>query len=190
MNPPTECPECENGTIQSVTEDYTLRTTDGHVITVPRVELHRCDSCGLLLVPASSSRYISEYEARESEQLTREELHAIFERSDLTQKDFAEALGLGEKTFHRWLKGTQVVSRSMGYYLRAMDRFPEAFDWVKTRGWRKPPHSSPCQPIRHVEARFPALERRTASATRETVNSIQFNPARALVLEAVHLTSN
>lgn len=187
MKTPTECPECENGTIQSVTEDYVLRTSDGNVITVPRVELHRCDACGLLLIPAASSRYISEYEARETEQLTCKELHAIFERSDLTQKDFAEALGLGEKTFHRWLKGTQVVSRSMGYYLRAMDRFPEAFDWVKTRGWRKPERQAPNQT---AESRFPALQRRSINTTMIAFTSLQVNPAKALMLEAVHFTSN
>lgn len=186
----TECPECENGTIQPVIEDYTLRTSDGQVITVPRVELHRCDSCGLLLVPAASSRYISEYEARETEQLTREELHAIFERSDLTQKDFAEALGLGEKTFHRWLKGTQVVSRSMGYYLRAMDRFPEAFDWVKTRGWRTPAPRRVSPPENEVPI-FPALHRRSISPTgTATVVPLRSNPALTLTLEAVRHSSN
>ena len=60
----------------------------------------------------------------------------MLEASGLSQKDFADAIGLGEKTFHRWLKGTQIASRSMGYYLRAMQHFPEAFEWVKKRGWR------------------------------------------------------
>jgi hypothetical protein len=74
--------------------------------------------------------------AEANEQLTKAELLAMLEASRLSQKDFAEAIGLGEKTFHRWLKGTQIASRSMGYYLRAMVRFPEAFEWVKERGWR------------------------------------------------------
>jgi len=190
MKTPYPCDECDSGNVEAVTEDYAIRTPDGNTIIVPGVEMHRCNHCGETLIPAASSRYISEYEARETEQLTREELHAIFERSDLTQKDFAEALGLGEKTFHRWLKGTQVVSRSMGYYLRAMDRFPEAFDWVKTRGWRKPaPRRAATQPT--TEPVFAALHRRTMSTTRATVAvQLQSNPALTLVLEAVHHSSN
>lgn len=190
MKTPYPCDECDSGTVEAVTEDYAIRTPDGNTIVVPGVEMHRCNHCGETLIPAASSRYISEYEARETEQLTCKELHAIFERSDLTQKDFAEALGLGEKTFHRWLKGTQVVSRSMGYYLRAMDRFPEAFDWVKTRGWRKP---APRR-VSHIEEEvpiFPALHRRSASPTgMTTAVPLRTNPASALMLEAVSHSSN
>jgi putative zinc finger/helix-turn-helix YgiT family protein len=188
MKTPYPCDECDSGTVEAVTEDYAIRTPDGNTIVVPGVEMHRCNQCGETLIPAASSRYISEYEARETEQLTREELHAIFERSDLTQKDFAEALGLGEKTFHRWLKGTQVVSRSMGYYLRAMDRFPEAFGWVKTRGWRKPvPRRAAVQVFNPV---FPAIQRRKSSDSLLKSPDLGMNPANALVREAVHFSSN
>lgn len=190
MKTPYPCDECGRGSVETVTEDYSVHTPDGNTIIVPQVEMHRCNQCGETSIPAASSRYISEFQARETEALTREELHAIFERSDLTQKEFAEALGLGEKTFHRWLKGTQVVSRSMGYYLRAMDRFPEAFDWVKSRRWRKPePRRVEAHPT--MESVFAALQRRSLSTTRTTaVVQLQSNPARTLVLEAVHNSSN
>lgn len=134
MKTPYPCPECEKGQMVSVVEDYRVRTSDGNVITVAEVELHRCDSCHETIIPRASGKKIKEAKAEGTEQLKPEELHAFFDRADMTQKDFAEALGLGEKTFHRWLKGTQTVSRSMGYYLRAMDQFPDAFDWVKSRG--------------------------------------------------------
>lgn len=180
MKTPYPCDECDGGTIQTIVEDYQMVTSDGNTVTVPAVTLERCDKCGVTLVPAKSSRYISEYEAQATEQLSKKELHAFFEASDLTQKDYAEALGLGEKTFHRWLKGTQVASRSMGYYLRAMDHFPEVFDWVKNRGWRAPKRV----PVKRAEqpvAIFAALARRST-----IMIEFKENPAQRLMLGAVH----
>lgn len=181
MKTPYPCPECEGGTVQAVVEDYKMVTSDGNTVIVPNVALERCDHCGVTLVPAKSSRYISEYEAQATEQLSKKELHAFFEQSDLTQKDYAEALGLGEKTFHRWLKGTQVVSRSMGYYLRAVDHFPEVFEWVKNRSWRAPKKA----PVRRSAQNAPVF---LALSRRELVSVIQFkeNPAQRLALGVVH----
>lgn len=171
-----------------VVEAYRSRSNDGNIVTIPDVILYRCDQCHETLLPATSLRKISEYEAKELEQLTPAEIHGIFDRSDVTQKEFAEALGLGEKTFHRWLKGTQTVSRSMGYYLRAADHFPEVFTWIKDRKWRRPQRKA-------VGARqvcgvaFPALERRKGSTSGENFLSPGANPARSFVLEVVHHSS-
>lgn len=180
MKTPCPCDECDGGTLHSIIEDYDVLTQDGNKITVPGVKMIRCDKCGETTIPAASSRYISEFQAQATEQLTKKELHTFFEQSDLTQKDYAEALGLGEKTFHRWLKGTQVVSRSMGYYLRAMHHFPEVFEWVKQRDWRTPKRA-PAKRGGQAQPIFAALERRTT-----IMIEFQRNPAQGLVLGAVH----
>ncbi|MEO8616313.1 MAG: type II toxin-antitoxin system MqsA family antitoxin [Luteolibacter sp.] len=189
MKSPAPCSECEHGTMHRVIEAYETRSSDGNVVTVPDVTLYRCDQCGETLIPATSARLISEYKARELEQLIPAELLRIFDLTDLTQKDFAEALGLGEKTFHRWLKGTQTVSRSMGYYLRAMRQFPEVFEWVMVRGWRKPAPARVRALIQTERPVFAALERRSAEQSRIVRLSSGSNPARAFVLEAVHCSS-
>jgi len=181
MKNPIPCPECEEGTLRTSVEDYEVVTSDGNRIVVPQVELSRCDHCGVTLVPAASSRLISEFQAQATEQLTRKELHDFFVRSNLTQKDFAEAFGLGEKTFHRWLKGTQVVSRSMGYYLRAMDRFPEVFEWVHNRGWREVAKLKKTHPS--AKPVFEALSRHMQI---QEVTFIRYNPARRLTEGAIH----
>ena len=72
-----------------------------------------------------------------TERLSQKELEDLQEKSGLDQTEISEVLGLGSKTFHRWLKGTQYPSRSMGYYLRVLAEFPEAFEWLKAKGWRK-----------------------------------------------------
>ncbi len=180
MNTITKCPECETGTLQTVVEDYTVHAQDGNTVVVPKVSKLRCDKCGVTLLPAKSSRYISEFQAQDLEQLNKAELYEYLEASGLNQKDYAEALGLGEKTFHRWLKGTQVVSRSMGYYLRAMDHSPDVFEWVKNRSWR-----APIRRTMKTKVVFAALKLRTAK-TSAGVPQFSGNPAKQFVLETVH----
>lgn len=134
---PEYCFECDDGIYQEVAVDYKATTRDGVEIVVPNVQILRCQSCGEETVPAASVQQISEFIAAVNEQLKAAELYAIMEKYDRNQKEISEICGFGEKTFHRWLKGTQVVSRSMGYYLRVLGKFPEAFAWVEARGWRQ-----------------------------------------------------
>jgi DNA-binding transcriptional regulator YiaG len=187
INAPETCFECDQGRYEVVVQPYTCRGQDGNVVVVPDVTFLRCTHCGEELIPAESDRYISRYVAEANEQLTKAELFAMLEASGLSQKDFAEAIGLGEKTFHRWLKGTQIASRSMGYYLRAMQQFPEAFAWVRERGWRKPAPALVRIPAKEAIASsfFPALDRRSMSGSRELAGT-RINPARMLMLKAVH----
>jgi DNA-binding transcriptional regulator YiaG len=190
INAPETCFECDQGRYEFVVQPYSCRGQDGNVVIVPDVTFLRCTHCGEELIPAESDRYISRYVAEANEQLTKAELYAMLEASGLSQRDFAEAIGLGEKTFHRWLKGTQIASRSMGYYLRAMQRFPEAFEWVKGRGWRSPAPAVVRAPTGEAisPSRFPALERRTHSRP-GTLAGTRLNPARMLMLKAVQHSS-
>lgn len=192
MKMPEHCFECEKGRLVEVVQDYTDVGPDGVSVVVPGVKMLRCTDCGEELIPAESNRYISRYVAESNEQLTKGQLYAMLEASGLSQKDFAEAIGLGEKTFHRWLKGTQIASRSMGYYLRAMERFPDAFAWVRERGWRKPVQAPVHTPKRETAglSPFPALAKRSAAPDARVVPVTRINPARMLMLQAVHHSSN
>lgn len=191
MSLPETCFECEQGQLVEIIQDYIDSGPDGVGVVVPNVKMLRCTHCGEELIPAESERYISRYVAEANEQLTKAELYAMLEASGLSQKDFAEAIGLGEKTFHRWLKGTQIASRSMGYYLRAMQRFPEAFEWVKERGWRTPAPTQVRIPAREMAGTspFPALVRRSTRPCARVSASTRINPARMLMLKAIHHSS-
>lgn len=135
-NIPTNCIECGEGHYESHIVDYRQVIQDGTEITVPHLEIFRCNHCGTELIPAASSRKISEAIAKANDQLTPTELTAFMEEYALNQTEVADICGFGEKTFHRWLKGTQVVSRSMGFYLRVLKEFPEAFEFVRHREWK------------------------------------------------------
>ena len=75
--------------------------------------------------------------AEHTERLTTDELREIREQFELDQTEMSEALGLGNKTYHRWENGTQYPSRSMGYYLRVLREYPDAFRWLRARQWRE-----------------------------------------------------
>jgi len=97
----------------------------------------RCDVCGEFSIPAASARAIDAAILEYSDTVSVEILKEFLTKFHLDQTEAADALGLGAKTFHRWVRGTQRVSRSMGYFLRAMVEFPEAFEWIQQRRWRE-----------------------------------------------------
>ncbi|MFA7257462.1 MAG: type II toxin-antitoxin system MqsA family antitoxin [Kiritimatiellales bacterium] len=131
-----KCFECDAGNYQIASVDYPVELSGGESFTVPKVKILRCDSCGDEVVPAESSAQIEAYVHDKTEVLTKDELYNMFRDVNLDQEKFANVVGLGQKTYHRWLKGIQTPSRSMGYYLRVLAHFPEVFDWVEKRGWR------------------------------------------------------
>lgn len=131
------CCSCDQGQYEEVFDRYEVTAADDVKIVIPRVRLLRCPSCGDEMLPPETQKQIDAAVAEQTEQLTAREIETIWERFNLDQTQTSEVLGLGGKTFHRWLKGTQYPSRSMGYYLRVLAEFPEAFEWLKERGWRR-----------------------------------------------------
>ncbi len=152
------CGSCKQGHYEEVLDSYEATAADDVKIIIPRVKLLRCPNCGDELLPPETQGQIDEAVAEQTEQLSPRELERIWERFDLDQTGASEVLGLGGKTFHRWLKGTQYPSRSMGYYLRVLSEFPEAFEWLKERGWRRSNRVAHMQKLQ-FELQFPDLAR-------------------------------
>ena len=142
------CASCEKGNLREQRLDYTVTAADGAKVVVPNLLVEVCDHCGEIAVAADAAAVVDAAIAEQTEQLTVRELGRIREDLGVDQTEMSEILGLGGKTYHRWEKGNQVPSRSMGYYLRTLAEFPEAFAWLRERGWRtKKRHaaSSPAQ---------------------------------------------
>lgn len=131
------CFECDCGVCREVTEPYAVQLPDGDNFTIPALTILRCDACGELSIPAASAKAIDAAILEYSDTVSVEFLKHFLTSFNLDQTEAAEALGLGAKTFHRWVRGTKRVSRSMGFFLRAMVEFPEAFDWIQQRSWRE-----------------------------------------------------
>jgi len=131
------CPTCGKQEYRKVKEDYIFELQDGNELKIPDLEFSKCTACGETGIPPGSMRKIREMVAELTEQISPEELEKIREELDIqNQDDMSEILGLGAKTYGRWERGTQQISRSMGYYLRILRHFPEVFAWLKNRGWK------------------------------------------------------
>ena len=154
------CCSCGQGYYEEVFDRYETVTADDVKIFIPRIQLLRCSKCGDELLPPQTQKKIDEAIAEQTDQLSPRELEAIWEQLNLDQTQTAEVFGLGSKTFHRWLNGTQYPSRSMGYYLRVLAEFPDALDWLKERGWRKKNRVPQFQKL-EFQLQFPELARIT-----------------------------
>ena len=133
---------------------------DGDSFTIPSLSVIRCDSCDEISIPAASAKAIDAAILEYSETVSVEFLREFLANFNLDQTEAAEALGLGGKTVHRWVRGTQRVSRSMGYFLRAMVEFPEAFEWIQHRRWRENSEASEnvaVESVEHAEMRTSAV---------------------------------
>lgn len=154
------CRECGEGKFELVQITHIAKIPNDNPVTVADIWVDRCDHCGEVLFPAETVQYIESVIADQTEQLTGQDLEQIREMLGIhRQDDMSEILGLGEKTFHKWESGSQVPTRSMSYYIRVLAEFPEAFEWLRARGWngRNRVASAEKSPLQEMESRFPAL---------------------------------
>lgn len=174
------CPCCGMGNLQTLERDYVADIGDGQKVTVPHIQMEVCDKCGEEILPLESAREVDSAIAEYTDRLSPDELSAIRKEFGVDQTEMGEVLGLGSKTYHRWEKGSQYPSRSMGYYLRVLGENPQVFEWLRSRGWRgrnrlvvkeKPPFVD-------LQRRFPAL---AAEPSRlKTVAGVRINYAGIL----------
>jgi putative zinc finger/helix-turn-helix YgiT family protein len=133
------CRACGEGKFELVQITHFEKIPNDNPVTVADVWVDRCNHCGEILFPGETAQFIEMVVADSTEQLTSQDLEQIRELLGVRrQDDMSEILGLGEKTFHKWESGSQVPTRSMSYYIRVLAEFPEAFEWLKRRGWRGP----------------------------------------------------
>lgn len=126
--------------------------SEGRSVTVPDVEMERCDACGETVLTPEGSAHVSRFLAAAADSLSRGELLQFLKQYELTHKGASDILGIGEKNFSRWLNGKQRVSSSMSNYIRTLTAVPEAFEALKQRRWTRPAvstlPSAPSQPVR------------------------------------------
>ncbi len=180
MNVETEnlCPACDTGHLQAKTIDYPVTVSGDVKVIVRNLAVEVCEACGEVVLSADALDAVDAAIAEQTEQLTVRELERIREDLDVDQTEMSEILGLGGKTYHRWEKGNQVPSRSMGYYLRTLAEFPEAFTWLRDRGWQRRNRLAAKAGQFDFSAAFPHLATtQHVPAAREVP---RFNPAKAL----------
>ena len=144
MNPETSnpaprgvCTQCHEGTYQNMTKDYTVHLRDGDQCTIANLAQRKCNQCGHVVLPWPSALRVDRAVADHTEPVTPEFLKTTRGQLHSNMTLLAESLGLGSNPWLRWENGEQNMSRSMGYFIRAMAQFPEVYEWVADRGWRR-----------------------------------------------------
>ncbi len=128
------CPECEEGQLVSVIGNFET-ACDGQSVIVPNVAMECCSSCAESFLTPEGSQQVAEHLAKVSGSLEPAELKAFLEKYELTHREAATILGIGEKNFSRWLSGKQRISTSMSRYIRTLLVHPDAFETLRTRNW-------------------------------------------------------
>ena len=136
------CPECEDGQLVSLIGDFET-ATDGQSVTVPDVAMEHCSSCDERFLTPEGSQQVAEHLAKVSGSLEPAELEAFLDKYQLTHREAASILGIGEKNFSRWLSGKQRISTSMSRYIRTLLVHPDAFETLRTRNWKLPEMAAP-----------------------------------------------
>ncbi|MEI8315103.1 MAG: type II TA system antitoxin MqsA family protein [Verrucomicrobiota bacterium] len=176
-----KCPICDQGHLQLIRSNHEVSHPDEPVMTVPDVWIEQCDQCSEQFFPSETMRHIEEFIAEQAEQLSSDELERIREALGVDQTEMSEILGLGEKTFHRWEKGSQYPSRSMCYYIRVLAHFPESFEWLREKGWRRSNRVAAVVAALTYAEQFPDLAGTLGNQRgRVTTGRLGLNPARGL----------
>jgi putative zinc finger/helix-turn-helix YgiT family protein len=172
------CPACDGAKLREQRRDYTITAADGVKVVVPNLLVEVCDYCSEVVLSADAADAVDAAIAEQTEQLTTRDLERIRDDLGVDQTEMSEILGLGGKTYHRWEKGNQVPSRSMGFYLRILAEFPEAFLWLRERGWRR--QNRPASTLVEVDFKTAYPDLAITEGATVTTTVMRFNPAKAL----------
>ena len=131
---PKRCGKCGHRAMQLVTVPYTtIIEHDGRAyrVEIPALMVPQCNNCQALSIDDEADRQISAAFRREARLLTPEEIRQGREKLGLTQKQFANLLGVGEATISRWETGAQIQQRAMDRFLRVCFASPAAVELLQ-----------------------------------------------------------
>jgi putative zinc finger/helix-turn-helix YgiT family protein len=131
---PRRCGKCGQQRMELATVPYaTTIEHDGRSfhVEIPALTVPRCAKCKALSIDDAADQQISAAFRREARLLTPEEIRQGRENLELTQKQLASLLGLGEATVSRWETGAEVQQLAMDRFLRLCFTSPEAEELLR-----------------------------------------------------------
>ena len=131
---PKRCGKCGHKRMQLATVLYTATIEhDGRAyrVEVPSLTVPKCGNCQAISIDDEADLRISAAFQHEARLLTPEEIREGREKLALTQKQFANLLGVGEATVSRWETGAQIQQRAMDRFLRVCLASPAAVELLR-----------------------------------------------------------
>jgi putative zinc finger/helix-turn-helix YgiT family protein len=132
---PKRCGKCGQKKMHLATVNYaTSIEHDGRTyhVKIPALTVPQCANCKALSIDDEADQQISAAFRREAGLLTPEEIREGREKLGLTQKLFANLLGIGEATVSRWETGAQIQQRAMDRFLRVCLASPAAVELLRS----------------------------------------------------------
>jgi len=132
-----DCPACQSqASLLAIVRPYDIYLPDALLITAPNIAQEVCKHCGAIYLSCEASVAVDKFVAEQNDQLSPLEIEEIRNQFGLSQIEMSRALGVGDTVYARWEHGTQIPSRAMGYQLRTLKKFPEAFAYINDRAWQ------------------------------------------------------
>jgi putative zinc finger/helix-turn-helix YgiT family protein len=126
---PKRCGKCGHKAMRlaAVPYDVTIEH-DGRAyrIEIPKLTVPQCADCQTVSIDDEADQQISAEFRRVARLLSPAEIRHGREKLGLTQKQFANLLGVGEATVSRWETGAQIQQRAMDRFIRVCLASPAA----------------------------------------------------------------
>src|ERR1700736_175281 len=131
---PKRCGKCGQKRMHLAAVPYTTTIEhDGRAyrVEIPALTMPQCGNCQAISIDDEADQQISAAFRREARLLAPEEIRQGREKLGLTQKQFANLLGVGEATVSRWETGGQIQQRAMDRFLRVCFASPSAVELLR-----------------------------------------------------------
>jgi HTH-type transcriptional regulator/antitoxin MqsA len=130
------CAVCDSGKTKKVRRTFSARYNQ-MPISVPRVEMYECASCGERFFTPDQAKAVSLAVKRQARLdaglLSPEEIVAIRQALGLSQNELERLFGLGSKVVTRWETGRVVQSKTADVALRLLALDPENLKRIRLR---------------------------------------------------------
>jgi putative zinc finger/helix-turn-helix YgiT family protein len=132
---PKRCGKCGQKRMHLATVPHaTTIEHDGRAkrVEIPALTVPQCGYCQALSLDDEADQQISAAFRRAAGLLAPEDIRQGREKLGLTQKQFANLLGVGEATVSRWETGAQIQQRAMNRFLGICLASPAAVELLRT----------------------------------------------------------
>jgi putative zinc finger/helix-turn-helix YgiT family protein len=133
-NYPKRCGKCGHQGMHLATVPYaTTIDHDGRAyrVEIPALTVPQCKNCQAISIDDDADHEISAAFRRQAGLLAPQEIRQGRAKLGLTQKQFANLLGVGEATVSRWETGAQIQQRAMDRFLRVCLASPAAVELLR-----------------------------------------------------------
>jgi putative zinc finger/helix-turn-helix YgiT family protein len=133
-NYPKRCGKCGQQRMHLATVPYAATIEhDGRAyrVEIPALTVPQCGNCQAISIDDEADQQISAAFRRIAGLLAPEEIRQGRDKLGLTQKQFANLLGVGEATVSRWETGAQIQQRAMDRFLRVCLASPAAVELLR-----------------------------------------------------------